>query len=87
MSLAILEYAFLLRARMALGALPVKWTFKRVRPAGKEKSLKDMTAEDSERQYKEWSNKIDRRSLVVSLCGYCLTVLLYGLYTCPEIQS
>ena len=67
-----------------MGAIPVKWTFKKVGPVKSLDTRKEKTPVDSEREFKEWSNKIDRRSLIASVSGFCLTALIYGAVNASE---
>ena len=88
MSMAILEYAYLLRKRMSLGPLPVKWTYQR---PGKDKEFiqtkepkKDITSEE---EYKQWANRVDGVSLVASVSGFCFVTVVYGAICLSRRQS
>ena len=79
MTAAILEYAYLLRARLRIGPIPIRWAVRRswkVSNAAKGDVERAMTADE---EYKLWCKKFDGRALVFTALGYMSTTGIYAM--------
>ena len=87
MSLAILEYAYLLRARLSIGTVPAKCTVKRIGTIDANNAKKRGIILRSEQDYKNWCRRMDGKTMVALLVGFLGTVALYGVVSLCSADS